>query len=185
MTGYGIVAKLFHWLTALSVFCAVPMGIAMLRIDSGPFQNQIFDLHRSFGALILALAAARLLWRLFVPPPPLEAAMPTWQRRAALITHWALYGLLLAAPLMGWAGTSAYGAAISVFGLFELPAIVAKNRELADVLLDFHVALVVALGGLLVLHIGAALHHHFVRGDNTLRRMLPGRRGEDVAVPDR
>jgi cytochrome b561 len=179
-------AKVLHWLTALAIFCALPLGFSMLRVAPGPLQNQLFDLHRSFGALILALAAVRLLWRLFVPPPPLVPALPRWQEIAAVGTHRALYVLIFAVPLMGWAGTSAYGAVITVFGLFQLPPILDKNKELADVLLDIHIGLVITLTTLIVLHIGAALHHHFVRKDDTLRRMLPGSSGsEDVAVADR
>jgi cytochrome b561 len=183
---YSSGAKLLHWLTALAIFCALPLGISMLRVEPGPLQNQLFDLHRSFGALILALAAVRLLWRLFVPPPPLVPGLPRWQELAAVGTHWALYVLIFAVPLVGWAGTSAFGAAITVFGLFQLPMILDKNKELAEVLLDVHVGLVITLSVLVVMHIGAALHHHFVRKDATLLRMLPGSKGgENVPVTDR
>ncbi len=170
---YRWTAKLLHWLTALAVFSAVPLAIAMLNVAPGPTQNKLFDLHRSVGAVILVLTAIRLLWRLFVPAPPLVPGSPPWQQLAARFTHYSLYVLLFAVPLMGWAGTSAYGATIRVFDLFALPSILAKDRELSEILLDAHVALAVTLCGLLALHIAAALHHHFVRKDATLRRMLP------------
>lgn len=173
-TGYTAPAKVFHWLTAIAVLLAVPMGIAMIRIDGGPLQNQLFDLHRSFGATILALTGVRLLWRLFHPPPPPVAGPPAWQRIAARVTHYALYILLFAVPLVGWIGTSAFGAPIVVFGLFELPALVPKDRSLADLLLPIHGGLAIALTALFLLHAAAALHHHFVRKDATLRRMLGG-----------
>ena len=62
--GYRAPAKIFHWLTAIAVLCALILGISMLNVASGPLQNRLFDLHRSFGALILVIAAGRLLWRL-------------------------------------------------------------------------------------------------------------------------
>ncbi len=170
---YRAPAQVLHWLTALAILCAVPLGFAMLEAAPGPLQNQLFDLHRSFGALILALTAVRLLWRLYAPPPPLLAGMPKWQERAARLTHTALYIMLFALPLVGWAGTSAFGARISVFGLFDLPMILEKNEAVSKVLLPLHGGMALALCALLVLHIGAALHHHFVRKDDTLRRMLP------------
>ena len=172
-SGYRWPAKLLHWLTALAVICAVPLAIAMLNVAPGPVQNKLFDLHRSVGAVILTLTAIRLLWRLFVPAPALVPGLPQWQQHAARFTHYALYVLLFAVPLMGWAGTSAFGATIRVFDLFALPSILAKDRELAEVLLDAHVALAVTLCVLVALHIAAALHHHFIREDATLRRMLP------------
>jgi cytochrome b561 len=170
---YSAPARILHWLTAIAVITGVSLGFAMLSAEPGPRQNQLFDLHRSFGATILALTGVRLLWRLYSPPPPITAPMPAWQARIAHITHILLYVLLFIVPLVGWAGTSAFGARIPVFGLFELPMILEKNKAVADVLLPLHAALALSLSGLVILHIGAALHHHFVRKDDTLRRMLP------------
>jgi len=166
-------AKLLHWSTALAVFCVVPLGIAMVDASPGPRQNQLYDLHRSFGALILTLTALRLLWRLYAPPPPPISDMPPWQSRVSRLMHAALYVLLFAVPLVGWAGTSAFGARIMVFGLFELPMLLDKNRELAAVLLSIHVYLAFSMCALFVVHIAAAIHHHFVRKNEVLRRMLP------------
>jgi cytochrome b561 len=166
-------AQALHWLTAILVFTGVGLGIAMLNAAPGDMQNQLFNLHRSFGALILAVTGIRLIWRLYAPPPPLVVGLPPWQERAAHATHWALYGLLFVVPLVGWAGTSAFGARIPVFGLFELPMILEKNKAVADVLLPLHQILAFTLCALVLMHMGAALHHHFIRKDDTLRRMLP------------
>ncbi len=171
---YSAPAKILHWLTAVCVLCGVTLGITMLNMQPGPSQNQVFDLHRSFGATILFLTGLRLIWRLYSPPPPLVADLPIWQEHAARITHGALYFLLFAVPLVGWTGTSAFGAPIVVFGLFELPDLVEPNKELATLLLNTHMTLAFILCGLVALHIAAALQHHFVRKDETLRRMLPG-----------
>ncbi|MGE4062129.1 MAG: cytochrome b [Rhodospirillaceae bacterium] len=166
-------AKLFHWLTALAVVTAIVLGFAMVSAQPGPRQNQLYDLHRSFGALILALTGARLLWRLFSPPPRLVPGMPKWQKTAATAMHRLLYVILIAMPLLGWAGTSAFPATITVFGLFELPPLVAPNRELSTILLGIHWRLAWLLCVLIAGHIAAALYHHFVVRDETLRRMLP------------
>jgi cytochrome b561 len=170
---YRLPAQILHWLTALAIVCGVGMGIAMVNVGQGPLQNQLFDLHRSFGVLILTLTGFRLLWRLYSPPPPMVADMPAWQARVAHVVHVALYMLLFAVPLVGWAGTSAFGAPITVFGLFRMPMLLSQDRELADVLLKLHMTLAFTLCALLAAHIGAALHHHFIRKDDTLRRMLP------------
>lgn len=170
---YSAPARILHWLTVIAVITGVFLGFAMLSAESGPRQNQLFDLHRSFGAAILALTGVRLLWRLYSPAPQMTALMPAWQTRIAQVTHVLLYILLLIVPLVGWAGTSAFGARIPVFGLFELPMILEKNKAVADILLPLHAALALSLSGLVILHMGAALHHHFIRKDDTLRRMLP------------
>jgi cytochrome b561 len=166
-------AKLFHWLTAAAVITAVVLGFSMVSAEPGPRQNQLYDLHRSFGALILTLTGLRLLWRLYSPPPPLVPGMPAWQELAATWTHRLLYVFLFAMPLLGWAGTSAFPATITVFGLFELPPLVKPNRELSTILLGIHWRLGWLLCVVIAGHVGAALYHHFIRKDETLRRMLP------------
>lgn len=171
--GYRWPAKLLHWVSALAVLAAIGLGFAMLNVGSGPAQNRLFDLHRSFGALVLMLTGARLLWRLYAPAPPPVAGLPAWQAFAARHTHHLLYALLFAVPLMGWAGTSAFGARIEVFGLFELKPILDRDRDLAVTLLGLHGALALTLCAVLAAHVGAAVHHHAVRRDDTLRRMLP------------
>lgn len=173
-TRYRWPAKIFHWLTAVAVIAAIVLGFAMVNAEPGPRQNRLYDLHRSFGALILALTGLRLLWRLYSPPPPPVPGMPAWQERAAMWGHRLLYVLLFAMPLLGWAGTSAFPATIIVFGLFELPPLVEPNRELSTILLGIHGwtgwALCVVIAG----HIVAALYHHFIAKDDTLKRMLTG-----------
>ncbi len=170
---YSGVAKLFHWLTALCVITAIVLGFAMVGASPGPGQNKLYDLHRSFGALILLLTGLRLLWRLYAPPPPTVPGMPVWQEKAALYMHRLLYLMLFAMPLLGWAGTSAFPATITVFGLFTLPALVAPDRELSELLLGIHWRLAFLLCAMILGHAVAALYHHFILKDETLKRMLP------------
>jgi cytochrome b561 len=170
---YSGPAKIFHWLSAAAVIAAIILAFAMNSAEPGPKQNQLYDLHRSFGALILALTGLRLLWRLYSPPPPPVPGMPAWQEKAAAFVHRLLYVLLFAMPLLGWAGTSAFPARIMVFGLFELPPLVGPDRELSELLLGIHWRLGLLLCLIIAGHIGAALYHHVIRKDATLRRMLP------------
>jgi cytochrome b561 len=171
--GYRWPAKLLHWITAVAVIAAVVFGFAMTSAQPGPAQNQLYDLHRSFGALILLLTGLRLLWRLYAPPPPPVAGMAKWQVRASQAAHGLLYVSLFAMPLLGWAGTSAFPARIMVFGLFELPPILEPNRELSETLLEIHEVAGRLMCGLIAVHFAPALHHHFVKKDDALRRMLP------------
>ncbi len=169
---YAAPARALHWLTAVLVIAMIPAGFVLLSLPAGPIQDTAFLLHRSTGVLLFALTALRLAWRLSHPPPPLPASIPAAQRAVAHAVHVALYGLLFAMPLVGWWATSAYGAPISVFGLFELPPLVAKDEALAERAFALHGALGIAMAVLIAAHAGAALQHHFVRRDGVLRRML-------------
>ena len=169
---YSLFARGIHWLMALLVFAMVPAGIIMIRISGGPLQNWLFDFHRSVGVLLMALALVRLAYRVTHPPAPLPAEIPLWQRLAAKATHVFIYGFLIINPFVGWVATSAYGAKISVFGLFTMPVIVAKDRALADQLFSIHLVLGILFTAAVLLHVAAALYHGFVRRDGVLQRML-------------
>ncbi|MCV0425740.1 MAG: cytochrome b [Roseibium sp.] len=169
---YSLFARSIHWLTALLVLTMVPAGLIMIRIGSGPLQNQLFDFHRSVGVVLMVLTVIRLLYRLAHKPAPLPDDIPAWQRFASGVTHWFLYGFLIINPFIGWVATSAYGAAISVFGMFTMPSLVAKDRELAAQLFSVHEVLGLLFTAAVLMHIGAALYHGIVRRDGVLSRML-------------
>jgi cytochrome b561 len=172
---YGFAARWLHWLTALVVLSMIPMGFLLGGLPEGAVQNTAYDLHRSFGVLLLLLTAVRLVNRFISPPPPEDPTIGPLQIKLAHVVHWLLYGFLVGMPLLGWWASSAYGAPTYFFWLFELPRIAGESKPAAKAAFELH-----GLGGfllsvLLLAHIGAALHHHFIRGDDTLRRMLPTR----------
>jgi cytochrome b561 len=171
--GYSPLAKGLHWVMAAFVLSIIPVGLTMTRLPSGKAQNNLFFIHESFGATILALACLRLAVRLIRGAPGPYPGLPHWQRLAADVSHRALYVLVIVVPLLGWAGTSAYRAPISVYGLFDLPPILAANRPLSDTLYGIHMAGAYLLAALVVVHIGAALMHGFIHRDGVLARMLP------------
>lgn len=171
-TRYSLVARILHWTTVLLVLAMVPAGIAMTRIGGGSLQNGLFDFHRSVGVVLMLLTLIRLAYRLLNQPAPLPDDLPLSQRLAAKATHVFIYGFLIINPFVGWVATSAYGAAISVFGLFTMPIVVAKDRDLASQLFLVHEVLGIMFVAAVALHIGAALYHGFVRRDGILQRML-------------
>jgi cytochrome b561 len=173
---YSMTARVLHWITAVLVLILLPLGVVIVNEwgGRGPLGDALYNLHRSIGATVLALVIVRLGYRLTHPPLPLPDDIPPIQRSAAHATHWALYGLLIVQPLVGWAATSAYGAPIMVFGLFELPPIWHQDRALSDRLFTVHGAIAIIIVCLVAAHVGAALHHHFVRKDRVLMRMITG-----------
>jgi cytochrome b561 len=170
---YPTTSKLLHWLVAICVLATAPVAIAMTRVGEGPTQNALFNFHKSLGVLILILMILRLINRLAVGAPIADPAIAPWQKAASAAVHTSFYVLLLAMPIVGYIANSAFGAPTPFFGLFNVPPIVEKNEALATPLFTFHrwVGWLVII--LVLTHVSAALYHHFVRGDNVLRRMLP------------
>ena len=176
-TAYTPIQRALHWLTALVVLPMIPAGVAMVMmfegvIPGGGWQDTLFHFHRSCGIVLVALMPLRLVYRLFNPPAPLPAHVAGWQRGVSHAVHWLLYGLIIVNAVLGWLATSAYGAPISFFGLFQVPPLMAQDRALYDsVLGPVHAGMGVAIGVLVMAHVGAALMHAIVLKDGVMQRM--------------
>ena len=172
---YSNTAVALHWLTAALIVDGFTLGLSMVDLPLGRQKFQWYAWHKWIGITVFLVACLRLAWRYGHPPPALDA-MPPWQKIAAKVTHRAMYLLLLCIPLSGWIYSSSTGVQVVYLGLFPLPDLVAKDRELATILKTVHLTLNFTLLGLVCLHTAAALKHHFVDRDTVLARMLPEKR---------
>lgn len=171
--GYPAASKWLHWLVAACVLATAPVAIVMTRIGEGSAQDFLYNFHKSLGVLILVLMILRLVNRLAVGAPAPDANIVPWQKNLSAFVHTSFYVLLLAMPVAGYIANSAFGASTPFFGLFEIPAVIGRDETLADRLFTVHRWVGWLLIALVLLHVSAALYHHFVRGDTVLRRMLP------------
>ncbi|MFZ3018566.1 MAG: cytochrome b [Gallionella sp.] len=171
--GYTRTAIALHWLIALLIFVAFPLGVYMHDLPLSPDKLKLYSYHKWMGITLLMLVAIRLSWRATHRPPQLPATMPTWEKLAAQSVHVLLYVLLFAIPLSGWLMSSAKGFQTVWFGVLPLPDLVGKDKELGKLLEEVHEALNFLLLGLVVAHIAGALKHHFIERDDILARMLP------------
>jgi len=169
----GLIA--LHWLTLLLILIAyVCMEFRGLFPRGSEPRALMKTLHFSTGLSVLLVLLPRLWLRLRGPVPPITPTPAPAMRLAAHAGHAALYLFLLGMPLLGWLILSAEGASISLWGL-PLPALVGVDRDAAHRYEELH-ELGATLGYWLIgLHAAAGLYHHWLRRDNTLRRMLPGR----------
>lgn len=173
IASYTTTARLLHWLMAVLILGMLGLGFYMADLKLSPAKLQLYSWHKWIGISLLLLAVARIAWRLAHPAPPLPESLPAWQRRAAHTLHGLLYGLLLAIPLSGWLMSSAKGFQTVWWGVVPLPDLLAKDPALGAWLGTVHLTLNLALAVLLLLHVAAALKHHFIDRDEVLARMLP------------
>ncbi|MGO1120340.1 cytochrome b [Rhodovibrionaceae bacterium A322] len=171
---YSPVARAFHWLMALGILAQFPLVLYMDALPLGPAKFEYFNLHKSLGLLLLLLAILRLAWRHISPPPPLPDSTPPLVAFAAHAGHLFLYVFIFAQPLLGLIGSMASGYPTLIFWSFNLPHLLPTNQTVTDVSFFIHHWL--GWGALAVIagHAGAALFHHYVWKDDTLKRMLPG-----------
>ena len=174
-THYTVPAVVLHWLVALLIFVAFPLGLVMHELPLSPTKLRLYSWHKWIGVTVLALALLRALWRAtHTPPAPL--ALADWERRLSALTHAALYTLIIVVPLTGWLMSSAKGFQTVWFGVLPLPDLVAKNRELGEALAEAHKILNFVMAGLVFLHVAGALKHQFVDRQPLQRRMGFGAR---------
>ena len=169
----------FHWLIALLIVALATVGLIMVGMENLPTKISVFQLHKSIGITVLALAALRLVWRLAHRAPAPVAGTPRWQHLAASGTHAALYAMMFVMPISGWLFNSAANFPLKWFGLVKLPALWGPDRVVKSWALDVHIYGFYVLAALVLLHVSAALWHHSFKKDATLARMLP-----DGWVPD-
>ena len=171
MTGtFPLLSRLLHWTMAILILAMLFVGVAM--VSSLSDYAKLVAIHRPIGILLLVLVAIRLVNRLLSPPPPLPAAMPPLLRFVAHASHWLLYGLMLALPLVGWAMLSAAGNPIPLVGGFHLPPILPHDKALFAILRPAHTVLAYLLFVTFLAHLGAALTHALVFKDGVFRSMV-------------
>jgi cytochrome b561 len=180
---FDLTTRLVHWLTAGLMLSVFVLAFSIDLATSRAFHTAFLQLHRSVGLTVWVVTLFRLAWRNFAKYPAWPGDMSQTMRVAAMASEYALYALLLAQPILGILQTNAHGDHVNLFFIGQLPALIEKNRPLAQQLLTVHKAVGFSLLGLIALHVSAALFHHFWRRDDTLTAMLPAAAGWRTLEP--
>ena len=171
---WSATARGLHWLMALLIVMQAVGGWVIKEMDSSPLKADAMTAHKSLGITLLLLLIIRLLWRWTHPaPPPPEGSKP-WEVLAARLSHIALYLLMVAVPLSGWLSASTSIVPWKLWWLLPWPRIAVPSKDLHEIAEALHEGLIWAMALVLAAHVAAALYHHLVKRDPTLRRMLRG-----------
>lgn len=171
--GYDRISRILHWLTAIVVLAMIPAGLVMADTENRGLQDTLFIFHKNTGALLIMLLAIRLVWRLTHAAPPLPATMPTTQKAAAKVSHFALYFLLFVMAISGYVRVRAGGFPIEMLDAFGAPSFVPRDDTLAETAKSIHARAKFALMFVIVLHVSAATYHGLIRRDGVFSRMWP------------
>ncbi len=183
---YNRVAMIVHWLIAALVLINVGLGLYFVDLPQDfPNKSLFTQTHKSIGLTVLLLSIFRLYWRLSHPVPRTPANMSRWQVVSARIVHWLFYILLIAIPFAGWCivSVSPLGITTVYFGVFNWPHLwfltgwpMEDRQEWVSYFVFTHNTLAFTAIALIVIHVAAALYHHYWRKDDVLLRMLPDRK---------
>jgi len=172
---WGAVAKAFHWLVAIAILAQLTLGTIADEARLSPLKLDLFVWHKSIGVSILLLVIIRVAWRLGNPPPAAPDGVAAWERRLARISHGLLYLLMIVVPLTGWWISDTSRIPFSLYWVVPVPDLMAPDRDLSELAADLHGVLTKLLLAIVIVHILAALRHHFLLHNDTLLRMLPFR----------
>jgi cytochrome b561 len=179
---FAPVSRFLHWTMAAMVLTMLCIGVAM--VASLADYRVLVSIHRPLGIAILILVVIRFLNRLLNPPPSLPATMSRAERRAALATEYAMYGLMLALPLVGWGMLSAARYPVQMFGGWRLPFILPQDPLLYAALRKTHTILAYLFIVAFLGHLGGVLYHTLVLRDGLLMRMTPWNRRPSARAPE-
>lgn len=170
---FNLPARVLHWSMAVAILAMLFIGAAM--VVTLRYREPLLDLHRALGLAILLLAIVRLVNRLIHPPPPLPADLPRIQALAAKASHWLLYALMLAMPLIGWGMLSAGAYPVELWHGVNLPPILPHSPAIYGFLRPLHGVLAYVLFLIILGHLGAALFHAWIRRDGVFEQMAKGK----------
>lgn len=161
-----------HWLVAVGLIGMIAFGTFIGQMESGPEKTALVQIHKSCGIIVGALALLRLIWRAHEGFPKSVALLERWEARLARVSHNLLLLTSVALPVTGILKSITYARSVEVFGLPVIPKLMAEKSETWNEIASVaHTSLAVLLASLIVIHAAAALRHHFVKRDDTLRRI--------------
>lgn len=168
---YSRVAKIIHWLSAVTIFALFALGYWMVDLT---YYSEWYKIgphwHKSVGLTLFVLTVIRLIYKKIKNSPAIEGA--AWEKMGAKIAHMLLYILLFSTFISGYLISTADGRGIEVFNFFTLPGLGSFIENQEEIAGDVHFYLTYSLIALALLHAAAALKHHFINKDNTLKKMI-------------
>jgi cytochrome b561 len=183
--GYGIVARLFHWGSALLILATVVIGVAMTSEGFESLRDALYVSHKTIGVVILGVLALRVAWRVVTPGPPrLPDSVPPLQRRLAEVTHTGLYLLMGLMAVTGYLRVVSGDFPVEILDAAGIPPLISGAPELSGTLSVVHKVGAYLLVAVVAMHVAAAAHHGLILRDGVFSRMWPPWRRDAAGEPE-
>ena len=166
---YGLISKIFHWITAAVLFIQIPLGFYLVDLDFGSRRITIESIHVILGLSIFYIILGRLIYKIFNPTPKLKNSIFTGQRLIAKLNHISLYLVILTITTSGILKKLLNGEKLDFF-LFTLK--IKDNFDLSKIFYDIHIVSNYTLIALISLHIFAVIIHKLIFKENLLKKIL-------------
>jgi cytochrome b561 len=170
ITKYPLTIRWLHRIIALLIIFMIALGWYVSTLDYEDINYQFLrQLHRTVGLALFPLGIAQIVAYTTLPRPALAPTLKTWERRLAKLTHMFLLYVVIAIPVAGYLMS---GEQLIVLGDYKIPVFPQLSKGIRSTLFDVHEMFAWATAALATLHAVAALKHHFIDKDDTLKKML-------------
>ena len=171
-TEFGLISKILHWLIATIMISLIVIGWYTSGLDEETVLYwRMLDLHITLGLAMFMLFLIKVTWKIYSPNPDYIPGLASWERITARSVHWFFIIAIGLIPLIGFLYAASDGEPINIYDFFEIPDIGSFTKSVRHTLHDVHMYLAYTGAALIVVHITAALKHHFIDRNDTLRRM--------------
>jgi cytochrome b561 len=169
---YGLVAKILHWQIAVTMIGLIGIGWYTSGLDNeSVLYWRLLDLHEAVGLSLFVVFPLKIVWTVVSPHPEYLPTMAVWERTTATIVRWLLISAVLVIPLSGFLYVATNGEAVRLYNLITIPDLGELPERTRERLSDVHYYGSYGCAALIVIHIMAALKHHFIDRNTSLRRM--------------
>ena len=170
---YGLISKSLHWLIAMLIIVLLGLGWWMVDLTYyDKWNTDALNWHRSLGICVGLLVLLKLVWISITKHPQTQSSLTAFEVLASHIVHKFLLLAMVVIPVSGYFISTSEGANVEVFNWFSFPALVEISENTRDLAISVHYYIAYATLAVVVLHVSAALKHHFINKDDTLKRML-------------
>jgi len=170
---FGFIAKCLHWVIGLLIIGLIALGAYMVTLGYyDAWYHDSLSYHKALGMVVLGLVVAKIAWMIKNTKPDDLSSWTALEKKASFAVHKILLLIMVLMPLTGYLVSTSAGEGISIFGLFEIPALIKIDEQGRDLSIAIHYYLAYGGAVIILIHALAALKHHFINKDKTLRRML-------------
>jgi len=169
---YNYSSQILHAVIGAIIIALIAEGMYMVDLPKSEFKYHLYDLHKSFGMLLLLLLFPRYILRIYNRQKFNIKIFTKYKLLLNKLNYWLSYFLMVTIPLSGWVMSSAGGHKVTFFGLFDFPAIVDKNKEIQHFAREFHEVSAGIMIAFILIHIALVMKNHFIDKNKMLRRMF-------------
>jgi len=172
-TRYGLVSRSLHWLLAIAIISLIPIGWYLTQLNNESVAYwRLLEVHETLGLCVLILFLLKVVWRFISPNPATAPGLAQWERSLARVVHGFFFYAFVLLPVSGYIYIASGNDPIELYRLITLPALPSLTKSTSEFIHSIHSYTAYTCAALVLVHVAAALKHHFADRNTVLKRMM-------------